>query len=53
MKVVKMVKYFGNENKLLESISINSGVVRLANLFFLIIVVVHFIGCMWFYQAKI
>lgn len=53
MKVAKMVKYFGTENKFLESIKVNTGVVRLMNLFFMVIFLVHFFGCIWYYQAKL
>ena len=32
--------------------SFHSGINRLMNLFFLVIFVMHVIGCLWFYQAK-
>lgn len=48
-KVIKMFKYFGSENKFLQSVQINSGIVRLVNLFFFVFAVVHFIGCLWLY----
>ncbi|EAR99256.2 cation channel family protein (macronuclear) [Tetrahymena thermophila SB210] len=52
-KLIKMVKYFGNNNKLLDFIQVNSGILRLVNLFFFVFVAVHFIGCMWYYEAKL
>lgn len=48
-KVIKMAKYFGSDSKLLHFIQVNSGILRLSNLFFLVFVAVHFIGCIWFY----
>ncbi|KAL4471127.1 hypothetical protein ABPG72_006508 [Tetrahymena utriculariae] len=53
IKLIKMAKYFGNDNKLLDFVQVNSGILRLLNLFFFVFVVVHFIGCMWYYEAKL
>lgn len=51
---MKMAKYFGNSETFIpQSVQVNSGILRLINLFFLLLAVVHFIGCLWFYQAKI
>ncbi|KAL4438790.1 hypothetical protein ABPG74_013463 [Tetrahymena malaccensis] len=52
-KLIKMAKYFGNDSKLLDFIQVNSGILRLVNLFFFVFVAVHFIGCMWYYEAKL
>lgn len=52
-KVVKMVKFLSSDSSLLQSVQISSGMMRLINLLTLVFIVVHLIGCLWYYQAKI
>lgn len=52
-KVFKIFRIISEKNTLFDYFDINSGIMRLISLLITVLLVVHLIGCFWFYEAKL
>ena len=51
-RVVKLFKFF-DKSSILDFLQFNTGILRLISLFFTVVLIVHLMGCFWFYLAKL
>lgn len=52
-KVFKIFRVISEKNSLFDYFDINSGIMRLISLLITVLLVVHLIGCFWYYEAKL
>jgi Ion transport protein len=52
-KIFKIFRFISERNKYFDHFDINSGIMRLLSLLITILLIVHLIGCFWYYEAKI
>ena len=50
--MAKVVKSF-DKSGLFDYLSFNTGIVKLINLFLTVLLIVHIMGCFWYYIAKL
>jgi hypothetical protein len=48
-----LLRFLQKESFLSEVLQFNTGVMRLVNLLFAVSLLIHIMGCLWFYEAKL
>jgi len=51
-KIAKVFRFLSNDSFVMEFFEFNSGVMRLITLLFSVSILIHLMGCLWYYEAK-
>lgn len=51
-KIAKVFRFLTNDSFVMEYFEFNSGIMRLVTLLFSVSILIHLMGCLWYYEAK-
>ena len=51
-KIAKVFRFLTNDSFVMEYFEFNSGIMRLITLLFSVSILIHLMGCLWYYEAK-